>query len=59
MPTGGDLLIIELGAVVLGLAVVARLARQVGIPALPLYLLVGLALGEGGLVELPASAEFI
>ncbi len=59
MPTGGDLLIIELGAVVLGLAVVARLARRVGIPALPLYLLVGLALGEGGLVELPASAEFI
>ena len=28
-------------------------------PALPLYLLVGLALGEGGLVELPASADFI
>ena len=59
MHTGGDLLIIELGAVVLGLAIVARLARRIGIPALPLYLLVGLALGEGGLVELPASAEFI
>ena len=59
MSSGGDLLIVELGAVVLGLAVVARLARRVGIPALPLYLLVGLALGEGGLVELPASAEFI
>ena len=59
MDTGGDLLIIELGAVVLGLAIVARLARRIGIPALPLYLLVGLALGEGGLVELPASAEFI
>ena len=59
MHTGDDLLIIELGAVVLGLAIVARLARRIGIPALPLYLLVGLALGEGGLVELPASAEFI
>ena len=59
MHTGGYLLIIELGAVVLGLAIVARLARRIGIPALPLYLLVGLALGEGGLVELPASAEFI
>ena len=59
MHTGGDLLIIELGAVVLGLAIVARLARRIGIPALPLYLLVGLALGEGGLIELPASAEFI
>ncbi len=54
-----DLLLIELGAIVLGLAVVARLARRVGMPALPLYLLIGLAFGEGGLIELPASAEFI
>ena len=59
MHTGSDLLAIELGAVVLGLAIVARLARRAGLPALPLYLLVGLALGEGGLVELPASEDFI
>ncbi len=59
METGGDLLIIELGAVVLGLAIIARVARRIGVPALPLYLLAGLALGEGGLVELPASTEFI
>lgn len=59
MGTSSDLLVIELGAVVLGLAVVARVARRVGLPALPMYLLVGLALGEGGLVELPASADFI
>ena len=59
MHTGGDLLVLELGAVVLGLAVVARLARRVGLPALPLYLLVGLALGEGGVIELPASEDFI
>ena len=59
MHAGGDILVIELGAVVLGLAVVARVARRVGLPALPLYLLVGLALGDGGLVELPASADFI
>ena len=59
MHTEGDLLLIELGAIVLGLAVVARLARRVGIPALPLYLLAGLAVGEGGLVELPASEDFI
>lgn len=59
MDTSSDLLVIELGAVVLGLAVVARVARRVGLPALPMYLLVGLALGEGGLVELPASADFI
>ena len=59
MHTGGDLLVIELGALVLALAVVARLARRIGIPALPLYLLAGLALGEGGIVELDASEDFI
>ena len=59
MHTGSDLLLIELGAVVLGLAVIARVARRAGLPALPLYLLAGLALGDGGLVELPASADFI
>lgn len=59
MGTSSDLLVLELGAVVLGLAVVARAARRVGLPALPMYLLVGLALGEGGLVELPTSADFI
>ena len=59
MGAGRDLLVLELGAVVLVLAVVARLARRVGLPALPMYLLVGLALGEGGLIELPTSADFI
>ena len=59
MDTAGDLLVIELGAVVLGLAIIARLARRIGLPALPLYLLAGLALGDGGLIELPASEDFI
>ena len=59
MHTEGNLLLIELGAVVLVLAIIARLARRIGIPALPLYLLAGLAVGEGGLVELPASEDFI
>ena len=59
MHTGGDLLVIELGALVLALAVVARLARRIGLPALPLYLLAGLVLGEGSLFELDASEDFI
>ena len=59
MLAGGDLLVIELGALVLALAVVARLARRIGLPALPLYLLAGLALSEGGIVELNASEDFI
>ena len=59
MHTGGDLLVIELGALVLALAVVARLARRIGLPALPLYLLAGLVLGEGSLFEIDASEDFI
>ncbi len=59
MDTGGDLLVIELGALVLALAVVARLARRIGLPALPLYLLAGLVLGEGSLFEIDASEDFI
>ena len=59
MHTGSDLLMIELGLVVLGLAIIARIARRIGLPALPMYLLAGLTLGEGGLVELPASEDFI
>lgn len=54
----GDLLI-EFGLVVLGLAVAARVARRVGLPVMPLYLLAGLAFGEGGIVDLGAAAGFI
>ncbi len=59
MHSVGDLLVIELGAVVLGLAVVARLARRIGLPALPMYLLAGLVLGQGGIFELSATEDFI
>jgi CPA2 family monovalent cation:H+ antiporter-2 len=50
---------IEIGAVVLTLAVLARLAGQVGITAVPLYLLAGLAVGKGGVVQLDVSEDFI
>ena len=50
---------IEIGAVALGLAILARLAGRLGITAVPLYLIAGLAFGEGGLAELDVSAEFI
>ena len=50
---------IEIGAVALGLALLARLAGRLGITAVPLYLLVGLMLGEGGLVQLDVSESFI
>ena len=51
--------LIELGAVILGLAVLARVAGRMGIPTIPLYLLAGLAFGEGGLVPLVVADEFI
>jgi CPA2 family monovalent cation:H+ antiporter-2 len=58
---GGDapIAFIELGAVALALALLARLAARLGIPAIPFYLLAGLAVGEGGIAPLDVSEEFI
>ena len=50
---------IEIGALVLGLAILARVAGRLGITAVPLYLLAGLVLGEGGLVQLDVTEDFI
>jgi CPA2 family monovalent cation:H+ antiporter-2 len=52
-------LLLEIGAIVLALAVLARLAGRLGISPIPLYLLGGLAFGEGGLVPLVTSEQFI
>lgn len=52
-------LLIELGAVILGLGLVGRLAGRIGLSPIPLYLLAGLAFGQGGLFPLTASEEFI
>jgi CPA2 family monovalent cation:H+ antiporter-2 len=50
---------IEIGAVALGLAVLARMAGRLGVTTIPFYLLAGLAIGEGGIAPLDVSAEFI
>lgn len=50
---------IELGSVAVGLAILARLAIRMGFSAIPLYLLAGLAFGNGGLVPLELSRGFI
>ncbi len=52
------LLLIEVGAVLLGLSLLSRLADRIGISAIPLYLLAGLAFGVGGFVPLDAGNEF-
>src|SRR3954469_17974371 len=52
-------LLIELGGVILGLGVLGRFAGRLGISAIPLYLLAGLAFGQGGLLPLATSEAFI
>lgn len=49
---------IEIGALVFCLALLSRVAGRFGITAVPLYLVAGLAMGEGGVVQLDVSLEF-
>ena len=51
--------LVEVGVLLGALAVVARLAAVLRVPAVPLYLLVGLAGSSGGLLPLGFSADFI
>lgn len=50
--------LIELGAAIVGLAILARLANRWSLSAIPLYLLAGLAFGNGGLAPLNLSENF-
>ncbi|OOP61633.1 cation/H(+) antiporter [Arthrobacter sp. SRS-W-1-2016] len=52
------LTLIELGAVVFCLGLLARLAGRIGMSPIPLYLVGGLAFGAGGLVKLDGMQEF-
>lgn len=52
-------ILIELGLVVVGLALLARVASRWSFSAIPFYLLAGLAFGNGGLAPLNVSAGFI
>lgn len=51
-------LFVEVGLIIVGLAILARLAKRYGISAIPLYLLAGLAFGKGGLAPLQVSEQF-
>jgi CPA2 family monovalent cation:H+ antiporter-2 len=53
------LFLVELGGVVLLLAILARVAQRFGFSPIPLYLLAGLAFGQGGLIPLVTANEFI
>jgi len=52
------LTLIELGAVVFCLGLLARLAGRIGMSPIPLYLLGGLAFGAGGVIKLDGMHEF-
>src|SRR5215472_15550144 len=49
----------ELGAAIIGLAMLARVANRWGFSAVPLYLVAGLAFGNGGLAPLNLSHGFV
>jgi monovalent cation:H+ antiporter-2, CPA2 family len=65
LASGGDggphiaTLLIELGAILFALGILGQIARLVHIPVVPLYLVAGLFFGQGGLLQLSASQDFL
>ncbi|MEY3560926.1 MAG: hypothetical protein RL068_78 [Actinomycetota bacterium] len=54
-----SVMLTEIGAALLVLGIVAFIANRLKFSVVPLYLLIGLAIGEGGLVPLYVSEEFL
>lgn len=52
-------LLLELGLLLGVLSLLGGLARRIGFSPVPLYLLGGLALGEGGILPLPGAEPFV
>ncbi|THA26754.1 cation:proton antiporter [Streptomyces sp. RKND-216] len=52
-------LLLELGIILGVLSVLCALAQRLALSPVPLYLLAGLFLGEGGLAPVPAAGEFV
>lgn len=52
-------LLLELGIILAVLTVLGSIARRFALSPIPLYLLAGLALGEGGVAPIPAAGEFV
>ncbi len=51
--------LVELGAILSALGVLGRIARALKIPVIPLYLIAGLFFGQGGIIDLRASHDFL
>jgi len=54
-----SLTLIELGVIIFGLSIVARLASRLGVSAIPLYLMTGLAVGNNSLIPLELCEDFV
>lgn len=52
-------LLLELGIVVFGLGLLARLANKISLSPIPLYLIAGLGFGTGGFLPLEQAGDFI
>lgn len=52
-------LLLELGVIFTALTILGSAARRFGLSPIPLYLLAGLALGNGGIAPVPAAGEFV
>jgi monovalent cation:H+ antiporter-2, CPA2 family len=52
-------LLLELGVVLTALTVLGAVARRYALSPIPLYLLAGLAIGDGGIAPVPAAGEFV
>ncbi|WP_280268075.1 cation:proton antiporter [Nocardia wallacei] len=52
------LALVQLGSILFALGVLGRLAGRFGMSPIPLYLLGGLAFGQGGVIKLESATEF-
>jgi monovalent cation:H+ antiporter-2, CPA2 family len=52
-------LLLELGVILTMLTMFGTVARRFGLSPIPVYLLAGLLLGEGGVAPIPAAGQFI
>lgn len=52
-------LLLELGVILAVLTVLGAAARRFALSPIPLYLVAGLALGEGGIIPVPAAGAFV
>ncbi|TGD88166.1 cation:proton antiporter [Mycolicibacterium sp. CH28] len=52
-------LLLELGVILTVLTILGSLARRFALSPIPLYLLAGLALGNGGIAPVPAAGQFV